>query len=84
MPVADDGVNVGAGAQLCPLLTEAMDPLPLQMIKKYVSILKVQCWSLQYIDDIVKTITVQLPVSSVKSTLEIFLPGIQSDIDRAS
>jgi hypothetical protein len=76
-------VNLGAGAQLCPLLIEAMDPLPLQMIKKYASILKVQCLALQYIDEIVKTITVQLPAYTIKSSLELYLPGIQSDIDRA-
>ena len=84
MLVADDGVNLGAGAQLCPVFSEAMDPLPLQMIKKYVSILKVQWMALQYIDEIVKTITVQLPASSIKSSLEICLPGIQSNLDRAS
>jgi hypothetical protein len=40
--------------------------------------------ALQCIDEIVKTITVQLPASSIKSSLEIYLPGIQSNLDRAS
>ncbi len=55
---------------MCPILKEAMDPLPLQMIKQHVSILK-ECSVWQYTGEIIKTITVQLPASSIKSSLEI-------------
>ena len=61
-----------------------MDSPSLHFVKEYVGLLKVQCMTLQYTDEVVQTIATQLPASNMKTTLELVLPGIKSAVDGAA